>query len=156
MIYIKNKIKNENKKEKKEKNEKDEEDLLIQKLLMEEFPKKCQEENKFIRISKYEYLFGEEKIKVALDGEEVILKLDEGDYPLQEFIEILNDEKEEEENENEEINKEEINENEEINEEEEKINNDYIEEKNEYFDKKEIIYNDSSEKKIKEKEEKKE
>ena len=44
---------------------------------MEEFPEKCKEENIFIRLSKYAYAFGEEKIKVALKGEEVVLKLDE-------------------------------------------------------------------------------
>ena len=104
-IYTKNRIKKEKKnKEKKEKY--DEEDLIIQKLLIEEFPKKCKEENIFIRISKYVYSFGEEKIKVELEGDDVVLKLDEGDYKLQEFIEILNEGKEEDnenENENEEI-----------------------------------------------------
>ena len=73
----------------------DEEDLKIQKLLIEEFPKKCKEENRFIRITKHEYAFGEEKIKVVYEDNDVILKLDEGDYKLQEFIEILNEGKEE-------------------------------------------------------------
>ena len=77
----------------------DEEDLKMQKLLTEEFPKKCKDENKFVRISKYEYSFGDEKIKVAYENGEVILKLDEGDYKLTEFIEILNEGKQEDEEE---------------------------------------------------------
>ena len=76
----------------------DEEDLIMQKILTEDFSKKCKEENKFIRISKYEYSFGEEKIKVEYKDGEVILKLDEGDYKLQEFIDILNEGKNEEDN----------------------------------------------------------
>ena len=75
----------------------DKEDLKIQKLLIEEFPKKCKEENRFIRLTKYEYSFGEEKIRVELGDDDVILKLDEGDYKLDEFIAILNEGKEEEE-----------------------------------------------------------
>ena len=114
-IYKKNKIK----KEKKEIYDK--EDLIIQKQLIEEFPKKCKEENIFIRITKYEYSFGEEKIKVALEGDEVILKLDEGDYKLQEFIEILNEGKDEENEDNENIN--EVNEDKENTNEEENENN---------------------------------
>ena len=82
----------------KEKEAYDEEDIIMQKLLIEDFPKKCKEENRFIRISKYEYSFGEEKIKVMYKEGDVILKLDEGDYKLQEFIEILNEGKNEEEN----------------------------------------------------------
>ena len=82
---------------KEEKEMFDEEDLKMQKLLVEEFPKKCKEENRFIRITKYEYSFGEEKIKVAYEDDDVVLKLDEGDYKLEEFIEILNEGKEEEE-----------------------------------------------------------
>jgi hypothetical protein len=96
IIYNKSRIK---KKEKKEVPLYDEEDLKMQKLLIEEFPKKCKEENKFIRKTKNEYLFGDETIKVELVGDDVILKLDEGDYKLQEFIDILNEGKEEEENE---------------------------------------------------------
>ena len=85
----------------------DEEDLIMQKILIEDFPKKCKEENRFVRISKNEYSFGEEKIKVIYKDGEVILKLDEGDYRLQEFIDILNEGKNEEENfDNEIINKE--------------------------------------------------
>ena len=76
----------------------DEEDLIMQKLLIEEFPKKCKEENLFIRINKYEYQFGKEIIKVDYEDGDVVLKLDEGDYKLEEFIEILNDGKENEEN----------------------------------------------------------
>ena len=87
----------------------DEEDLIMQKILIEDFPKKCKEENRFVRISKNEYSFGEEKIKVIYKDGEVILKLDEGDYRLQEFIDILNEGKNEEENfDNEIINKENI------------------------------------------------
>ena len=67
----------------------------MQKYLIEEFPKKCKEENKFIRLSKYEYSFGDEKIRVELGEDDVILKLDEGDYKLDEFIDILNEGKEE-------------------------------------------------------------
>ena len=66
-------------------------------MLIEEFPKKCKEENRFIRLSKYEYSFGDEKIKVIYKDGEVVLKLDEGDYKLQEFINILNEGKNEEE-----------------------------------------------------------
>ena len=76
----------------------DEEDLIMQKILTEDFAKKCKEENRFIRISKYEYSFGDEKIKVIYKDGDVILKLDEGDYKLQEFIDILNEGKNEEEN----------------------------------------------------------
>ena len=79
------------------KKEYDEEDLIMQKMLIEEFPKKCKEENRFIRLSKYEYSFGDEKIKVIYKDGEVVLKLDEGDYKLQEFINILNEGKNEEE-----------------------------------------------------------
>ena len=87
----------------------DEEDLIMQKILIEDFPKKCKEENRFVRISKNEYSFGEERIKVIYKDGEVILKLDEGDYRLQEFIDILNEGKNEEENfDNEIINKENI------------------------------------------------
>ena len=87
----------------------DEEDLIMQKILIEDFPKKCKEENRFVRISKNEYSFGEEKIKVIYKDGEVVLKLDEGDYRLQEFIDILNEGKNEEENfDNEIINKENI------------------------------------------------
>ena len=95
----------------------DEEDLKIQKLLIEEFPKKCRGENRFVRITKYEYSFGDEKIKVAYEDDDVILKLDEGDYKLEEFIDILNegkDEDEEEENNNYEEKEEIYEENEEI------------------------------------------
>ena len=88
----------------------DEEDLIMQKILIEDFPKKCKEENRFIRISKNEYSFGEEKIKVAYKDGIVILQLDEGDYKLQEFIDILNEGKNEEENFNKE-NKNDIGEN---------------------------------------------
>ena len=42
----------------------------------------CKEENRFIRLTKYEYFFGDEKIKVAYEDNNVILKLDEGDYKL--------------------------------------------------------------------------
>ena len=80
-----------------EKESYDKEDLKMQKLLIEEFPKKCKEENRFIRLTKYEYSFGEEKIRVELGDDDVILKLDEGDYKLDEFIAILNEGKEEEE-----------------------------------------------------------
>jgi len=104
--------KRKNRIRKKEEKEKyDEEDLKMQNLLINEFPKKCKEENRFIRITKYEYAFGEEKIKVELGKDDVILKLDEGDYKLNEFIDILNEGKEEEEqkeenkNENNNINK---------------------------------------------------
>ena len=75
----------------------DEEDLIMQKILTEDFAKKCKEENRFIRISKYEYSFGDEIIKVTYKDGDVILKLDEGDYKLQEFIDILNEGKNEEE-----------------------------------------------------------
>jgi len=104
---VKNEVKNEIKEEnnrniyrrknriRKKEEMYDEEDLKIQKLLIEEFPKKCKEENRFIRITKHEYAFGEEKIKVVYEDNDVILKLDEGDYKLQEFIEILNEGKEE-------------------------------------------------------------
>ena len=111
----------------------DEEDLKMQKLLIEEFPKKCKEENRFVRLTKYEYSFGDEKINVIYKDGEVILKLDEGDYKLQEFIDILNEGKNEEnnfDNENENFNnnekmiKEKINEKEEVKEEiiDEKLN----------------------------------
>ena len=76
----------------------DEEDLIMQKILTEDFPKKCKDENRFIRISKYEYSFGEEKIKVIYRDGDVVLQLDEGDYKLQEFIDILNEGKNEENN----------------------------------------------------------
>ena len=76
----------------------DEEDLVMQKILTEDFPKKCKDENRFIRISKYEYSFGDEKIKVIYRDGDVVLQLDEGDYKLQEFIDILNEGKNEEEN----------------------------------------------------------
>ena len=66
-------------------------------MLIEDFAKKCKEENRFIRLSKYEYSFGDEKINVIYKDGEVILKLDEGDYKLQEFINILNEGKNEEE-----------------------------------------------------------
>ena len=75
----------------------DEEDLIMQKILTEDFAKKCKEENRFVRISKYEYSFGDEIIKVTYKDGDVILKLDEGDYKLQEFIDILNEGKNEEE-----------------------------------------------------------
>ena len=78
------------KKEKeKEKELYDEEDKIMQKILIEDFPKKCKEENRFVRITKHEYYFGEEKIKVIYKDGEVVLQLDEGDYKLQEFIDIL-------------------------------------------------------------------
>ena len=51
----------------------------MQKYLIEKFLKKYKEENKFIRLSKYEYSFGDEKIRVELWGDDAILKLDEGD-----------------------------------------------------------------------------
>ena len=87
------------KKEKeKEKELYDEEDKIMQKILIEDFPKKCKEENRFVRITKHEYYFGEEKIKVIYKDGEVVLQLDEGDYKLQEFIDILNEGKNEEEN----------------------------------------------------------
>ena len=87
----------------------DEEDVIMQKILTEDFPKKCKEENRFVRISKNEYSFGEEKIKVVYKDGDVILKLDEGDYRIQEFIDILNEGKNEEENfDNENINEEKI------------------------------------------------
>ena len=69
----------------------------MQKLLIEEFPKKCREENRFIRINKNEYSFGEEKIKVIYKDNDVVLQLDEGDYTLTEFIDILNEGKEQDE-----------------------------------------------------------
>jgi hypothetical protein len=75
----------------------DEEDIKMQKLLIEEFPKKCREENRFIRINKNEYSFGEEKIKVIYKDNDVVLQLDEGDYTLTEFIDILNEGKEQDE-----------------------------------------------------------
>ena len=157
-IYTKSKIKKE-KKKKHKKEIYDEEDLIIQRQLIEEFPEKCKEENIFIRKSKYEYAFGEETIKVALEGEDVILKLDEGDYKLQEFIEILNEGKEEENDneENKEIKEEEIEE--EIEEEnnstkniEYEYNKDNSSNKNEL---KEKYYSMSSEKKNKKKRRKK-
>ena len=43
--------------------------------VIEEYPKKYKEENQFIRMTKNEYLFGEETIKVKLVGDDVILKL---------------------------------------------------------------------------------
>ena len=116
------------KKEKPEKEE-DEEDLIMQKLLIEEFPKKCQEENQFVRINKYEYLFGDEKINVMYSNGEVILKLDEGDYTLDEFIEILNEGKENEQRQNE-INEEEENVEEKENNEEENYEIENIEQNN--------------------------
>ena len=95
-------IKNDNKpyyrKNKYKKEIYDEEDLIMQKILTEDFPKKCKDENRFIRISKNEYSFGEEKIKVIYRDGDVVLQLDEGDYKLQEFIDILNEGKNEEEN----------------------------------------------------------
>ena len=104
----------------------------MQKLLLEEFPKNCKEENRFIRISKYEYSFGEEKIKVSYEDNDVVLKLDEGDYKLSEFIEILNEGKEEEnENENENENDNEENNDEEENNEVDNNNNNLEEENNE-------------------------
>ena len=157
-IYTKSKIKKE-KKKKHKKGVYDEEDLIIQKQLIEEFPEKCKEENIFIRLSKYEYAFGEETIKVALEGEDVILKLDEGDYKLQEFIEILNEGKEEENDneENKEIKEEEIEE--EIEEENNSIKNiEYEYNKDNSSNKndvKEIYYSESSEKKNKKKRRKK-
>ena len=51
----------------------------MKKYLIEKFLKKYKEENKFIRLSKYEYSFGDEKIRVELWGDDAILKLDEGD-----------------------------------------------------------------------------
>ena len=107
-IYTKNRVRNE----KKKKEIYDKEDLIMQKYLIEEFPKKCKEENKFIRLSKYEYSFGEEKIRVELGEDDVILKLDEGDYKLDEFIDILNEGKEEQDEEEHEENEkiEEVNE----------------------------------------------
>ena len=125
-----------NKKNEESENEKDEEDLIMQKLLIEEFPKKCLEENQFVRLSKYVYSFGDEKINVMYSDGEVILKLDEGDYTLDEFIEILNEGKEneqrekEKENNNEEENVEEEN-NEEENIEKENIEQNNMEENNE-------------------------
>ena len=157
-IYTKSKIKKE-KKKKHKKEIYDEEELIIQKQLIEEFPEKCKEENIFIRLSKYEYAFGEETIKVALEGEDVILKLDEGDYKLQEFIEILNEGKEEENDneENKEIKEEEIEE--EIEEENNSIKNiEYEYNKDNSANKKdakEIYYSESSEKKNKKKRRKK-
>ena len=128
----------------------DEEDLIMQKILTEDFPKKCKDENRFIRISKYEYSFGEEKIKVIYRDGDVVLQLDEGDYKLQEFIDILNEGKNEEENlenddndndeNNMEINAEQENENQEIHEEIEKKQDDIINNDN-----KEIIENDKIE-----------
>ena len=52
---------------------------IMKKYLIEKFLKKYKEENKFIRLSKYEYSFGDEKIRVELWGDDAILKLDEGD-----------------------------------------------------------------------------
>ena len=89
---------NKNSDIKKNQDSVDEEDLIMQKLLIEEFPKKCKDENLFVRINKYEYQFGKEIIKVDYENGDVVLKLDEGDYKLEEFIEILNDGKENEEN----------------------------------------------------------
>lgn len=60
----------------------------MQKLLIEEFSKKYKEENKYTRLSKYEYSIGDEKIGVELGENDVILKLDE-------FIDIINERKEE-------------------------------------------------------------
>ena len=161
-IYTKTRAKKE-KKKKAKKEKYDEEDLLIQKYLIEEFPQKCKDENIFIRISKYEYSFGEEKIKVELDedGNDVILKLDEGDYKLEEFIEILNEGKEEEENEDDNNNNDgnddkDIKE-EEIEEENNSINKDEVEDVNIYIkkEKNDSYYNESSEKKNKRKRRKK-
>ena len=137
VLYKKNKIKKEIY---------DEEDLMMQKILIEDFPKKCKEENRFIRISKYEYSFGEEKIKVIYKDGIVILKLDEGDYKLQEFIDILNEGKNEEDNYiNENNNKieekiEEVNDKEEVNENKlDEINNNEI---NQNIEDEEICNND--------------
>ena len=135
-IYTKNRVRNE----KKKKEIYDKEDLIIQKFLIEEFPKKCKEENRFIRLSKYEYSFGDEKIRVELGEDDVILKLDEGDYKLDEFIDILNEGKEEQNEEEHEENEniEEVNEenNEDENENEDNISNSSRKERNEKSEKK--------------------
>ena len=136
----------------------DEEDLIMQKILTEDFPKKCKDENRFIRISKYEYSFGEEKIKVIYRDGDVVLQLDEGDYKLQEFIDILNEGKNEEnnfdnDNDNDEENNNELND-EKNNEQKENIQHqeenekkfDYnINENNNHNNKKEILENDKNE-----------
>ena len=138
----------------------DEEDLIMQKILTEDFPKKCKDENRFIRISKYEYSFGEEKIKVIYRDGDVVLQLDEGDYKLQEFIDILNEGKNEEnnfdnDNDNDEENNNELND-EKNNEQKENIQHHEENEKkfdyninennnNNHNNKKEILENDKNE-----------
>ena len=138
----------------------DEEDLIMQKILTEDFPKKCKDENRFIRISKYEYSFGEEKIKVIYRDGDVVLQLDEGDYKLQEFIDILNEGKNEEnnfdnDNDNDEENNNELND-EKNNEQKENIQHQEENEKkfdyninennnNNHNNKKEILENDKNE-----------
>ena len=138
----------------------DEEDLIMQKILTEDFPKKCKDENRFIRISKYEYSFGEEKIKVIYRDGDVVLQLDEGDYKLQEFIDILNEGKNEEnnfdnDNDNDEENNNELND-EKNNEQKENIQHQEESEKkfdyninennnNNHNNKKEILENDKNE-----------
>ena len=134
----------------------DEEDLIMQKILTEDFPKKCKDENRFIRISKYEYSFGEEKIKVIYRDGDVVLQLDEGDYKLQEFIDILNEGKNEENNfDNDEENNNELND-EKNNEQKENIQHHEENEKNfdyninennnnNHNNKKEILENDKNE-----------
>ena len=157
-------INNDNKANyRKNKNKKeiyDEEDLIMQKILTEDFPKKCKDENRFIRISKYEYSFGEEKIKVIYRDGDVVLQLDEGDYKLQEFIDILNEGKNEEnnfdnDNDNDEENNNELND-EKNNEQKENIQHQEENEKNfdyninennnnNHNNKKEILENDKNE-----------
>ena len=138
----------------------DEEDLIMQKILTDDFPKKCKDENRFIRISKYEYSFGEEKIKVIYRDGDVVLQLDEGDYKLQEFIDILNEGKNEEnnfdnDNDNDEENNNELND-EKNNEQKENIQHQEENEKkfdyninennnNNHNNKKEILENDKNE-----------
>ena len=157
-------INNENKtyyrKNKYKKEIYDEEDLIMQKILTDDFPKKCKDENRFIRISKYEYSFGEEKIKVIYRDGDVVLQLDEGDYKLQEFIDILNEGKNEEnnfdnDNDNDEENNNELND-EKNNEQKENIQHQEENEKkfdyninennnNNHNNKKEILENDKNE-----------
>ena len=134
----------------------DEEDLIMQKILTEDFPKKCKDENRFIRISKYEYSFGEEKIKVIYRDGDVVLQLDEGDYKLQEFIDILNEGKNEENNFDNDNDNDEENNDEKNNEQKENIQHQEENEKkfdyninennnNNHNNKKEILENDKNE-----------